>query len=50
MSSAILLEDRFANVEESRLQGAKRSNMGSALQQLGIFPDSQKSLFQGSKR
>ena len=33
-SSTILQDVRFADVQESRFQGEKRSNLGSALQQL----------------
>ncbi len=50
MSSVILQEDRFADVQESRFQRANRTNMSSALQQLCWFPDSQESRFQATKR
>ena len=50
MSSTIIQDVRFADVQESRFQGEKRSNMGSALQQLSWFADSQESRFYAAKR
>ena len=41
MSRAILPEGRYA--QESRFQGAKRWNMGNAVQQLGWFAGAQES-------
>ena len=40
----------LADVQESRFQGAKVSNMSSAFQQLGWFADSQESRFYAAKR
>ena len=41
---------QFADVQESRLKGVKRSNMGSALQHLGWLADSQESRLYAVKR
>ena len=43
MSSAILQQGRFADVQESRFQFAKRSEMGSAVPEGGWFPAAQES-------
>ena len=45
-----LQEGRFANAQESRLQGAKIWNMKSAVQQWVWFADAQESCFHGTKR
>ena len=45
-----LQEGRFANAQESCFQGAKRWNMGSAVQKWGWFADAQESRFHGTKR
>ncbi len=50
MSSAIQLEVRFADAQESRFQAAKRSNMSSANLQQDRFVDVQESRFQCAKR
>ena len=50
MYYAILLEGSFDDAPESRFQGAKRWNIGSAVHQWGRLATSQKSLFHGAKR
>ena len=51
MSSAFLLQDRFADSRESRFQAAKRSNMSSAIMLQDVrFADVQESRFRCAKR
>ena len=49
MSSSILQESRLADVQESRFQAAKRSNMCSSIQQEDRFADAQESRFHAAK-
>ena len=44
---AILLDGRFDDAQESRFQGAKLSNMGSAVQQWGRLTDALESCIPG---
>ena len=50
MCIAILLVDRFDDIQELRFQTAKHSDMSCAELQGGLFADAQESRFQGAKR